>query len=151
MTMSQTGLTAFDSTLHTTNVWLNEVADRLNGADRQHSYRALRAVLHALRDRLSVDQAAALGAQLPLLVRGVYYEGWHPGGKPLKERKKEEFLAHVVGEFPQDPLVKPDEVARAVFQVLIRHLSPGVVEHVKNALPGPVRALWSEETHSLWV
>jgi uncharacterized protein (DUF2267 family) len=149
--MSQTGLTAFDSTLHTTNVWLNEVADRLNGTHRQHSYRALRSVLHALRDRLSVDQAAALGAQLPLLVRGMYYEGWHPGGKPVKERKKEEFLAHVVGEFSQELLVKPEEVARAVFQVLIRHLSPGVVEHVKSALPGPVRALWSEETHSLWV
>ena len=73
--MSQTGVTAFDSTLQTTNVWLHEIMDRMCWQDKHRAYHGLRAVLHALRDRLPVDQAAALGAQLPMLVRGFYYEG----------------------------------------------------------------------------
>jgi len=92
--MSYTGIRAFDSTIQTTNVWLNDLADRLGWQDKQRAYHALTAVLHALRDRLPVDQAVALGAQLPMLVRGFYYEGWHPADKPIKERKKEEFLVH---------------------------------------------------------
>ena len=27
-----------------------------------------------------------LGAQLPMLLRGLYYEGWHMAGKPTKDR-----------------------------------------------------------------
>jgi uncharacterized protein (DUF2267 family) len=143
-------LATFASTLQTTNVWLSGVMDRLNWQDRQRAYHALGAVLHALRDRLGVDQAAALGAQLPLLVRGLYYEGWHPHGKPLKDRKKEDLLAHVRQAFPGVPLPDLEDVARAVFHVLAQHVTPGAVEHVKNALPADIRALWSEEARTVW-
>jgi len=86
--MSQTGLSAFDSTIQTTNVWLNEITERMGWREDKHrGYHALRAVLHALRDQLPVEHVAALGAQLPLLVRGIYYDGWHPAGKPLKDAK----------------------------------------------------------------
>jgi len=149
-TMSQTGLAPFDSTIQTTNVWLNDVLERLGWQDRHRAYQALRAVLHALRDRLSVDQAAALGAQLPMLVRGFYYEGWHPAGKPTKERKKEDFLAHVASAFHNDLSIDSEEVARAVFQVLAKHVTPGEIKHVKFSLPGEIRTLWAEETHTLW-
>jgi uncharacterized protein (DUF2267 family) len=144
--MSTTGITAFDSTIHTTNVWLNDVLDRMGWQDKQRAYHALRAVLHALRDRLTVDQAAAFGAQLPMLVRGFYYEGWHPHGKPVKERKKEEFLAHVVAAFWDEPEVDPEEIARAVFQVIARHVTAGEVEHMKITLPEEIRSLWAEES-----
>ncbi len=120
--MSQPRIAAFDSTLQTTNVWLQEILDRTGWIDRHRAYHALRTVLHALRDRLTVDGAAALAAQLPLLVRGIYYEGWHPADKPVKERKKEEFLAHVAQAFSDDP-VDPEAVTRAVFGVRTRHVS----------------------------
>ena len=145
-----TGITAFDSSLHTTNVWLNDLLDRLGWKEKQRAYQALRVVLHALRDRLSVDQAAALGAQLPMLIRGFYFEGWHPHGKPVKERKKEDFLAHVAQAFRDNPEIKPEDVATAVFQVIAKHVTPGEIKHVKIALPGEIRSLWSEETHTLW-
>jgi uncharacterized protein (DUF2267 family) len=148
--MSQTGVTAFDSTIQTTNVWLHDILERLAWADRHRAYHALRAVLHALRDRLPVDQVAALGAQLPMLIRGFYYEGWHPAATPTRERRKEDFLAHVAAAFRDGPGIDAEEVARAVFQVIAKHVTPGEIEHVKIALPGEIRSLWSRETHSLW-
>ncbi|MFL5268204.1 MAG: DUF2267 domain-containing protein [Stellaceae bacterium] len=63
--MSATGLEAFDKTLQTTNVWLDEIVKEL-GPDRQVAWHGLGAVLRALRDRLPVDEAAHLGAQLPV-------------------------------------------------------------------------------------
>src|SRR5579871_471823 len=116
--MSDMGISAFDRTMHTTNIWLNDLMERMGWQDKHRAYHALRAVLHALRDRLPVDHAAALGAQLPMLVRGFYYEGWHPHGKPIKERRKEEFLAHIAEAFANDPAVNAEEVAQAVFAVL---------------------------------
>ena len=130
--MSQTGVTAFDSTIQTTNVWLHDILERLGWQDRHPAYHALRAVLHALRDRLPVDQVAALGAQLPMLIRGFYYEGWHPHGKPVKERRKEDFLAHIAAAFRGDPSIDTEEVARGVFQVIAKHVTPGEIKHVKT-------------------
>jgi uncharacterized protein (DUF2267 family) len=140
--MSQTGLAAFDSTIQTTNVWLNDILLRLRWQDHHRAYHALRAVLHVLRDRLPVDQVAALAAQLPMLVRGFYYEGWHPHGKPVKERHKEAFLAHVAAAFRDDPGIDPEQVTKAVLQVLTRHVTAGEVEAVKHSLPAELRALW---------
>jgi uncharacterized protein (DUF2267 family) len=83
-----------------------------------------------------------LGAQLPLLVRGFYYEGWHPSDKPLKERKKAAFLAHIAAAFPNEPEVDPEQVTRAVFQVVAKHVTAGEIEDVKHMLPAEVRELW---------
>ena len=140
--MSQTGLRAFESTLQTTNVWLNDILDQLGWQDQQRAYHALRAVLHALRDRLPVDQAAALAAQLPMLVRGFYYEGWHPHGKPVRERHKADFLAHIAAAYPNSFDVEIEEVTRAVFHVLSKHVSSGEIESVKRSLPTEIRSLW---------
>jgi uncharacterized protein (DUF2267 family) len=149
--MSQTGLAAFDSTLQTTNIWLNEVMERLAWQDKHRAYLALRAVLHALRDRLTVEEATDLGAQLPMLIRGFYYEGWTPVGKPVKERRRQEFLAHVAEAFRNDPDVQPEQVARAVFQVLAKHVTAGEIKDVKNNLPEPIRSLFEGELRSLWL
>lgn len=140
--MSQATLTPFESTIQTTNIWLNDILDRLGWQDPYRAYHALRAVLHALRDRLPVDQAAALAAQLPMLVRGFYYEGWHPHGKPVKERHKEEFLGHIAAAFRDDPDVKPEAVIRAVLGVVAKHVTAGEVENVKRGLPAELRELW---------
>lgn len=141
--MSTTGISAFDSTLHTTNVWLHDLMDRMAWPDRHRAYHALRVVLHTLRDRLPVDQAAAFGAQLPMLVRGFYYEGWHPHGKPVRERHQEEFLAHIGAAFRDAPDVDPERVVRTVFRVLSEHVSSGEIEAVKRSLPTEIRSLWT--------
>ncbi len=140
--MSATGLKAFDTTLQLTNAWLHELMEEMGWPQRERAYHALRAVLHALRDRLPLDEVAALGAQLPLLVRGIYFEGWHPAGKPLKGHRREELLAEVGAAFQGDRDVDPERVARAVFTLLERHVTQGEIEGVKHVLPAELRALW---------
>ena len=76
--MTMTGLRTFDDTVHTTNTWLHEITSRMGWDDRQHGYRLLRLGLHAMRDRMSVPEIAHLSAQVLLLIRGIFFEGWQP-------------------------------------------------------------------------
>lgn len=139
--MSATGLDVFDKTLQTTNIWLQEIMEDL-GPDRQRAYRALGAVLHLLRDRLTGDEAAHLAAQLPLLVRGVYYDQWRPAAQPRTIRSQEEFLALVAEALDDIGPINPATAATAVFKVLDRHVARGEIEEVKQSLPAEIRALW---------
>jgi uncharacterized protein (DUF2267 family) len=141
--MSGTGLAQFDSTINTTNLWLHDIMERMRWDDRHRAYQALRVVLHALRNHLSVDGAAALGAQLPMLVRGFYYEGWHPSDKPMRERNKEDFLSHIAAAFRDDKDVDPEQVTRVVFQVLRKHVTGGEIRSIIHALPWDIRDLWA--------
>ena len=140
--MSATALDVFETTLQKTNRWLNELMQVMGLKDRHRAYLALRAVLHALRDRLTVEEVAQLGAQLPMLIRGFYYEGWDPSGKPLKERHKEQFLARIMHELRGDYPIDPEQVSRAVFRVLEKRVTEGEIEDVQHILPRDVRELW---------
>jgi uncharacterized protein (DUF2267 family) len=140
--MSATGLGVFDTTLHKTNSWLNDLMQVLGWPDRHKAYLALRATLHALRDRLTLDEVAQLGAQLPMLIRGFYYECWDPTGKPLRVRHKEQFLARIEQQFKGDDRVDPERVAHAVFTVLAKRVTEGEIEDVQHVLPAEIRDLW---------
>jgi uncharacterized protein (DUF2267 family) len=145
--MTTTGLEVFDQTLQKTNIWLKEIMEQV-GPDRQRAYHALRAVLHTLRDRLTVEEAAHLSAQLPLLVRGVYFEGWHPAHKPTKERAPQEFLEQVAARLQGIEPMNAETATRTVIEVLERHVDPAVAAHVKHMLPKPLRSLWPAETRT---
>jgi uncharacterized protein (DUF2267 family) len=146
--MSATGLEVFDRTLHKTNDWLNELMQLLGCPDRHGAYLALRTTLHALRDRLTLEEMAQLGAQLPMLVRGFYYDGWDPAGKPLRIRRKDDFLDRIAKEFRTLDPIDPEVVARAVFTVLSRRVTEGEIEDVKHILPAEIRELWPESRAS---
>jgi uncharacterized protein (DUF2267 family) len=139
--MSATGLDVFDRTLQTTNIWLDEVMARL-GPDRQVAWHALGAVLHALRDRLQIGLAVHLGAELPLLVRGLYYDQWRPTEQVLKQRSAQAFLEHVERGLANTRPVNSRVAVETVFQVLNHHVEPNQIEKVRQALPENVRALW---------
>ena len=141
--MSNAVLEVFDASLQKTQVWLNDLMVELGWENRpQKACLALRTALHALRDRLTVEEAVHLGAQLPILIRGVYYEGWKLTGKPVKERHKSEFLDHIAAVFRDDDTVDPEKVMRSVFKVLARHISKGEIDNVKNSLPKSLQDLW---------
>ena len=146
--MSKTGLPVFDETLHITNTWLHEIASRLAWEDRHKAYRLLRVSLHTLRDRLPVTAAAKLAAQLPLLVRGIFYEGWRPATVPHKVRSRDEFLADVREAFSDDPDFDAEAAFRELVAVMSMHVSEGEMEDVRNAMPSAIRRLWEDEGES---
>jgi len=140
--MSTTGLEAFDRTIQKTNIWLKDLMQTMATESRQQAYSALRVTLHATRDRLPVEEVAQLGAQLPMLLRGSYYEGWVPARTPLKERRREQFLARIEEELRADTPTNAEDVARAVFVVIAHRVSEGEIEDVKHVIPEDIRDLW---------
>ncbi len=145
--MSNMSHPVFDETIHLTNSWLKDLMAELGWDDRHRAYLALRLCLQALRDQLTVDDAAHLGAQLPMLVRGFYYEGWQPNRVPEEERHKQAFVDRVYAGFRQNPtdeFIDAEAVVRAVFKLLSERLSPGEAERLRQKLRKAVRALWPE-------
>ena len=139
--MSANGLEVFDKTLQTTNIWLNDIMSAL-GPDRQVAWKVLSTVLHKLRDRLPLGLAAHLGSQLPLLIRGVYYDQFEPGKLPTECNSREEFVAEVAEWLTDIRPVDPDEAVRVVFATLSRHVSEGQLGKVREALPKSLRQSW---------
>jgi uncharacterized protein (DUF2267 family) len=139
--MSATGLDVFDKTIQTTNIWLDELMADL-GPDRQVAWHVLGAVLRALRDRVPLGLAAHLGSQLPILVRGTYYDQWEPAREPLTMRTQEEFLAYVQKSLRSIRPVNARNAVIAVCNVLSRHLTRGQARKVRDALPTEVQVLW---------
>jgi uncharacterized protein (DUF2267 family) len=140
--MTTTGLEIVDHTVHTTNEWLKDLSNLMDWQDRHRSWRLLRAALHALRDWLSVNEAVHLGAQMPTLLRGLYYEGWHPAGTPVKHRSLADFRSRIDKAFDTDPLKDTNDAISAVFVLLSRHISTGEIADVRQSLPKDVRDLW---------
>jgi uncharacterized protein (DUF2267 family) len=141
--MSATGVTTLDHTVQETIVWLKAVEEELQLDNRQQAYNALRAVLHALRDRVPPEIAIKLGAQLPILLRGIYYENWHAAGTPTKERHARDFADHVGTELSQQFPIDPLTVVRGVFEVLWEKLDSGEFDKVMHHLPAALRELKS--------
>ena len=137
------GVAALETSLNKTLTWLKELRVRLGWESRDVAYSGLRAVLQTLRDRLMVDEAFDLAAELPLVLRGTFLEGWDRSACPTRERTKEDFLARVSGRLVAGRDVDPEALTRAVFELLVRHVAPGEIAQVIAMLPEPIRNLWS--------
>lgn len=134
-------LDVFDKTVQTTDIWLKEINEEI-GPDKQLAWQALGVVLRAVRDRVPAEEAAHLAAELPLLVRGTYYEQYRPVEQPKKSRSKEEFLEQVAEGLDQKRPVNPETATRAVLHTVSRQLPQGQVEKTRNKLPEDIRELW---------
>ena len=142
--MSAVGLEGLEHTVQLTHTWINELDGKLDWNNKARSYRLLKAVLHALRDWLQLNEMADLGAQLPGLLRGAYYEQWRPATTPVKRRTKEDFLARVDESFKQDRLPNTAQAVMAVFELLTKKITPGEIADVRHALPEDLRIIWPE-------
>jgi uncharacterized protein (DUF2267 family) len=124
-----------------THVWLDELAEELGTDDRQQAYRILRSFLHAVRDRLTVDEAAQLAAQLPDLIRGIYYEGRDPSATPQKYHDLDSFLKRIADEALLAGGTSASHAAAAAGRVLQRHVSEGEINDVLGMLPEGLRVV----------
>ena len=145
--MSASGLDVFDRTLQTTHIWLDEMIDELH-TDRHTAWHVLGAVMRPLRDRLPPGLSAHLSAELPLLIRGSYFDQWRPGAETLKMRSLAEFLERVSDGLRDTKPIGSVDAVRTVFAVLDRHLDHGQTEKVRQALPEEIRALWPDGVSS---
>jgi uncharacterized protein (DUF2267 family) len=128
-------MNVFEHATQKADVWIQDMMRELGTKDPHQAYHALSAALHALRDRLSVDEAAQLSAQLPLLVRGLFFEGWHPASTPVHLRRPEELLAMVDRKAGDGHGLDPERALAATFEVLRHHVSPGELKSLAHVLP----------------
>jgi uncharacterized protein (DUF2267 family) len=113
--------------------WLEDIQEELGYDDLELAFVAFRAVSHALRDRLTVDEAADLSAQLPLFLKGIYFDGWKPAGKPIKYRHQDDFLDRVAVELRD--YMDVYKATKGVCKILQKHISPGEIQNIKADLP----------------
>jgi uncharacterized protein (DUF2267 family) len=134
---------ALSHAVQQTQEWLKELRDNGDLPDEGTAYSVLRAVLHQLRDRLTPEEAIDLSAQLPLVVRGVYFEGWRPKRTPEKVRTKKEFLDGVAAKLRPHPIA-PEPAVRDVLALLAHHCDPGEIADVIAQFPAELKELWPE-------
>jgi len=137
--MSVTGVSSLDQSIDKANAWLAEVADDFGTHDRHFAYRVTRAWLHTLRDRLPVPVAAHFAAQLPELLRGVFYDGWNPSRVPVKYDQ-----AEYIHRFAHDARIRDADVPRAaslVSRTVRRHVSSGALDEALDVLPAGIRQI----------
>ncbi|MFG1894264.1 DUF2267 domain-containing protein [Micromonospora zamorensis] len=134
--MADSMISAFESSLDKTNLILKDIESAYGWPKerRNQSYAALRTVLHLLRDRLPVDESVEFAQQLPVLVRGIYFDGWVPSDVPIK-LNRDDFLYEVRQGFPYDAEGGPERVTQVVLDTLRRHVTQGEWQDVKDTMP----------------
>jgi len=132
---------SIDAAARATEDWIDDFVARLGWHDRDRVCSALVTALHALRDCLHQDEAIYLGAQLPGLLRGLYYDGWHPKSHPAN-RSRRTFLERIHDGLHREPGIDAEDVARAMFALLAARLPAAEVEDAKAYTPHELHNLW---------
>lgn len=138
-------LDTFERTLQKSHEWITDLMEKLDFVDYHQSYHALRTVLHVLRDHLPLNETAHLGAQLPMLIRGMYYDSWAPRKKPQVARSEAEFLDAVAKYYPLDMDADLKQIIREVFSLVQENISEGEVNDLLSNFKPQVRALLRPE------
>lgn len=147
--MSATGLTVFDRTIQKTNQFTNDVSEKIDLEDKHVTFMGIRAVFQSLRDRLPLEEAVQLGAQLPILLAGFYYHGWKPAATPTKERHLEEYLENVRTNLPEAEYpIEIETLVKGVFATLSDWVTAGEIEEVAQMFPDELKSLWPAEAVS---
>lgn len=137
-----TGLDVFDNTIEKANSILKTIEGQLGWENRRNqTYLALRTCLHALRDRLPMDEALHLAAELPLILKGVYFDGWKPSETPVK-MNREEFVQYVAERFRFGVEGGTEEMIRVVLGTLFDKIDPAEADKIINLLPKDLASLF---------
>ncbi len=138
--MTMTHVSSIEKSIHEFNVWIKDIKFELKCSDHD-AYTALHSTLHSLRDRLPVESVAHLGAQLPIIIKGVFYDKWSPKSTPERVDKMT-FTSRVHSHFNNDPSINPENVIQTVFFVMQKHIDKNELDNVKAALPPKIENLF---------
>jgi uncharacterized protein (DUF2267 family) len=137
--MTVQSIDSIERSVHKTHEWLADLTEEMGAGDREDAWRWLRAYLQVLRDRLTVEEEAQLAAQLPHLLRGVFYDGFDPTRVPEKIRDRDTFLAILAERAQLDDTAEAARLAAAATRVLRRHVTEGEIDDVMSQLPAEIR------------
>lgn len=141
--MTAQGLEVIDHSVHLTHEWINELAGRLDWSSKRSALRLLRVTLHHIRDHMHVDELAQFSAQLPILIRGFFFEEWVPKTTPIKERHAADFVAYINGLMNECEEYRGREDIKCVFDLLNARISRGEMENVRSVMSEDIRSLWT--------
>lgn len=134
---------AIQSSLNHTNVWIQDLMQSYDYSDENQAFVLLRATLKTLRDRISPGEAFHLGAQLPAVIRGYYFEGWDPDHHPRRDKTPAEFLATVRRNLGGHDQIDLEMAVPEALKIIFEHIDQGEAEQVKNNLPPEIHELFS--------
>jgi uncharacterized protein (DUF2267 family) len=143
-----TGIRSLDSSLQTTLEWISEIQDELGWTDKEKVYKATKAVLQAMRDRLPIEEVIHVTAELPLVMKGMMFDGYDYSGKPMKIKTIEEFFSHIQEKYGagQGEGVNADEACRGVMNIVSEKLGEGEMAKINANLPEHLRPLFQHRT-----
>lgn len=142
--MSTQGLEVIDHTVQLTHEWINELRERLDWTSSRDALRLMRITLAQIRDHIGHEEAAQMSAQMPLLVRGIFFEGWSPARTPVRDRSAATFIAAIEDHLGDVLEWRGREDITAVFKLLNARISDGEIADVKANLPKHIRELWPD-------
>ncbi|MGV8948126.1 MAG: DUF2267 domain-containing protein [Candidatus Paracaedibacter sp.] len=135
-----------ENNIHQTMDWIYaiEEACRWDEENQKKAFTALRAVLHEIRDLLPLERAAQLSAQLPIVIRGIFFENWHPRYIPVQEIKKNDFLEAIAQSLYPYQDMNVEETTKGVLQVLGEKLPSGELENIIQYMSKEIQELYQK-------
>lgn len=141
----KTGIPALEDALRDAQGWLASAGHRINTRSSQVALACLRGTLHTLRAQLDVRRAIEVGERLPLVMRGVFFDGWDPHDAPPPAATKDEFVGRVAADNGRNPRIKAERAAKAALEVIFERLPAAVTARIVERLPENLRELWPDE------
>lgn len=145
---------------HEGHKFVNEIADELGvPEDFDKADRIMTSVLHTLRDILTPEESMHLIAQLPMMIKAIYVNGWSLN-KKSRIHTIDEFIEGLMLQNPKTAVTdfgndtKATERSKAVFRVIRNHIAIGEVKDIVAQLPPELTELWlspeeERERHSV--
>lgn len=130
--------------LQEANGWFNELNLSMPTSSRE-TFLVFKAVLHSIRDTLNAQNATYLGTHLPLLIKGIYYEGWDPSNNPRNLSCTEDFFDIVDERYHGERIIEAVEEISAVVRFLSKKIGQDE-SWLRDFVPKELSVLW--EVHN---
>ena len=141
-----TDITSLDRAIQNTILWLNDIQAELKWDSQDNVYRATKAVLQTIRDRLPVEEVVHLTANLPLVMKGMLMDGYDLTEKPARIWTQDlffELIEEYYNPFKRNA-IHPEDAVRAVVRVLNRRMGGGEMCKVAATMPLEIKELFRQ-------